>query len=111
MPFLSKAAYRISVSRNVLERVCGGCRCGMNPSSLYEMRHSIVQAVSDYVDIEAEELVEVRRSNLSPFLTYCANRPINLPFLRASEPPSLCTALAWSWKGRHMHTQCVPRGA
>ena len=31
----------------------------MNPSSLYEMRHSIVQAVSDYVDIEAEELVEV----------------------------------------------------
>ena len=35
------------------------CRCGMNPSSLYEMRHSIVQAVSDYVDIEAEELVEV----------------------------------------------------
>ena len=34
-------------------------RCGMNPSSLYEMRHSIVQAVSDYVDIEAEELVEV----------------------------------------------------
>ena len=32
----------------------------MNPSSLYEMRHSIVQAVSDYVDIEAEELVEVR---------------------------------------------------
>ena len=34
----------------------------MNPSSLYEMRHSIVQAVSDYVDIEAEELVEVRPS-------------------------------------------------
>ena len=34
----------------------------MNPSSLYEMRHSIVQAVSDYVDIEAEELVEVRSS-------------------------------------------------
>ena len=31
----------------------------MNQSSMYEMRHSIVKAVSDYVDIEAEELVEV----------------------------------------------------
>ena len=37
----------------------------MNPSSLYEMRHSIVQAVSDYVDIEAEELVEVRPCTIS----------------------------------------------
>ena len=36
------------------------CRCGMNPSSLFDMKHSIVRAVSDYVDIEAEELVEVR---------------------------------------------------
>ena len=43
----------------VLKLRCAVCRCGMNPSSLYEMRHSIVQAVSDYVDIEAEELVEV----------------------------------------------------
>ncbi len=32
----------------------------MNPSSLFDMKHSIVRAVSDYVDIEAEELVEVR---------------------------------------------------
>ena len=43
----------------MLERQCAVCRGGMNPRSLYEMRHSIVQAVSDYVDIEAEELVEV----------------------------------------------------
>ena len=34
-------------------------RCGMNPSSLFDMKHSIVRAVADYVDIEAEELVEV----------------------------------------------------
>jgi hypothetical protein len=32
----------------------------MNPSSLFEMKHSIVKAVSEYVDVEAEELVEVR---------------------------------------------------
>ena len=37
-------------------------RCGMNQSSLYEMRHSIVRAVSAYVDVEAEELVEVNVS-------------------------------------------------
>ncbi len=34
-------------------------RCGMNQSSLYEMKHQIVRAVSEYVDIEGEELVEV----------------------------------------------------
>ena len=34
----------------------------MNQSSLYEMRHSIVRAVSAYVDVEAEELVEVNVS-------------------------------------------------
>lgn len=31
----------------------------MNAASLYEMKHSIVRAVSEYVDIEAEELVHV----------------------------------------------------
>ena len=34
----------------------------MNPSSLFDMKHSIVRAVADYVDIEAEELVEVRHT-------------------------------------------------
>lgn len=31
----------------------------MNPASLHDMKHSIVRAVQDYVDIEAEELIEV----------------------------------------------------
>ena len=30
----------------------------MNPASLFDMKHSIVRAVADYVDVEAEELVE-----------------------------------------------------
>ena len=50
----------------------------MNPSSLYEMRHSIVQAVSDYVDIEAEELVEVRAAPAEQTLSmpaHCVSRP------------------------------------
>ena len=34
----------------------------MNQSSLYEMKQSIVNVVSDYVDLEAEELVEVNIS-------------------------------------------------
>ncbi|KAK9813193.1 hypothetical protein WJX72_010421 [[Myrmecia] bisecta] len=34
-------------------------RCGMNQTSLYEMKHQIVRAVSEYVDIEGEDLVEV----------------------------------------------------
>eukprot|EP00884_Botryococcus_braunii_P000786 jgi/Botrbrau1/10708/Bobra.357_1s0010.1 len=34
-------------------------RCGMNQTSLYEMKHSIVQVVQNYVDIEGEDLVEV----------------------------------------------------
>ncbi len=31
----------------------------MNQASLYDMKHSIVRAVSEFVDIEAEELVDV----------------------------------------------------
>ena len=31
----------------------------MNQSSLYEMKHSIVQVVSDYVELEGEDRVEV----------------------------------------------------
>ena len=31
----------------------------MNQSSLYEMKHSIVQVVSDYVELEGEDMVEV----------------------------------------------------
>jgi septum formation topological specificity factor MinE len=38
-------------------------RCGMNQTSMYEMRHSIVKAVSDFVEIEGEEMVEVNISN------------------------------------------------
>ena len=34
-------------------------RCGLNQASMHEMRHSIVRAVSDYVEIEAEDMVEV----------------------------------------------------
>ena len=34
----------------------------MNQSSLFEMKQSIVSVVSDYVDLEAEELVEVNIS-------------------------------------------------
>ncbi len=35
----------------------------MNQTSMYEMRHSIVKAVSDFVEIEGEEMVEVNISN------------------------------------------------
>lgn len=38
------------------------CRCGMNQSSLYEMKQSIVNVVSDYVELDAEERVEVNIS-------------------------------------------------
>lgn len=34
----------------------------MNQASMYEMRHSIVKAVSEFVEIEAEDLVEVNIS-------------------------------------------------
>ena len=34
-------------------------RCGITPASLSHMRESIVKAVSDYVDIETEEEIEV----------------------------------------------------
>lgn len=37
-------------------------RCGMNQSSLYEMRHSIVQVVSEFVEVEGEEMVDVNVS-------------------------------------------------
>ena len=37
-------------------------RCGMNQSSLYEMRHSIVQVVSEFVEVEGEETVDVNVS-------------------------------------------------
>lgn len=37
-------------------------RCGMSPDSISGMRESIVRAVSAYVDIEAEEAVEVNLS-------------------------------------------------
>jgi septum formation topological specificity factor MinE len=35
-------------------------RCGMSQESLLNMRQNIVRVVADYVDIEAEDLVEVR---------------------------------------------------
>ena len=37
-------------------------RCGMNQSSLYEMKHSIVQVVSEFVEVEGAEMVDVNVS-------------------------------------------------
>ncbi|GAB4813653.1 hypothetical protein N2152v2_000699 [Parachlorella kessleri] len=37
-------------------------RCGMSQESLQDMRQNIVRVVADYVDIEAEDLVEVNLS-------------------------------------------------
>ena len=37
-------------------------RCGMNQSSLFEMKHSIVQVVSEFVEVEGEEMVDVNVS-------------------------------------------------
>ncbi len=34
-------------------------RCGMSPASLSEMKKTIVRALSDFVDIEGEEGIEV----------------------------------------------------
>jgi septum formation topological specificity factor MinE len=51
--------------RAQLERLCVCLtsvwrrRCGMNASSLTEMKSSILKAVSDFVDVEAEDLVDV----------------------------------------------------
>jgi cell division topological specificity factor MinE len=52
-------------------------RCGMNQSSLFEMKHSIVQVVSEFVEIEAEELVDVNISSDSAVGTiYTVNVPV-----------------------------------
>ena len=49
----------------------------MNQSSMYEMRHSIVKAVSDYVEIEAEDMVEVNVTSEPDMGTvYCVAVPI-----------------------------------
>ncbi|KAK9801864.1 hypothetical protein WJX73_003492 [Symbiochloris irregularis] len=48
--------------KNRLRMILVADRCGMNQTSLYEMKQSIVNVVSDYVDLEAEELVEVNIS-------------------------------------------------
>lgn len=48
--------------KNRLRMILVADRCGMNPASLHDMKHSIVRAVQDFVDIEAEELVEVNIS-------------------------------------------------
>ncbi len=37
-------------------------RCGMNQSSLFEMKHSIVQVVSEFVEVEGDEMVDVNVS-------------------------------------------------
>lgn len=37
-------------------------RCGMNQSSLFEMKHSIVQVVSEFVEVEGDEMVDVNIS-------------------------------------------------
>lgn len=34
-------------------------RCGMSPASMEEMKKTIVKALQDYVDIDAEDAIEV----------------------------------------------------
>lgn len=57
------------------------CRCGLNQASMHEMRHSIVRAVSDYVEIEAEEMVDVNISSDPEMGTvYSVAVPVRSPF-------------------------------
>ncbi|KAK2079307.1 hypothetical protein QBZ16_002998 [Prototheca wickerhamii] len=48
--------------KNRLRMILVADRCGITPASLSHMRESIVKAVSDYVDIETEEEIEVNLS-------------------------------------------------
>ena len=46
--------------KNRLRMILVADRCGMTQSSLYEMKHSIVQVLSDFVEVEGgEDLVDV----------------------------------------------------
>lgn len=55
----------------------------MNPASLHEMKHSIVRAVQDFVDIEAEELVEVNASSVGIIRPwkFCGHRYLSVDVL------------------------------
>ncbi|WPT12114.1 Cell division topological specificity factor-like protein [Picochlorum sp. SENEW3] len=48
--------------KNRLRMILVADRCGMSSDSLVGMRESIVKAMTDYVEIEAEEAVEVNMS-------------------------------------------------
>eukprot|EP00199_Chlamydomonas_sp_CCMP681_P005674 CAMPEP_0119101730 /NCGR_PEP_ID=MMETSP1180-20130426/703_1 /TAXON_ID=3052 ORGANISM="Chlamydomonas cf sp, Strain CCMP681" /NCGR_SAMPLE_ID=MMETSP1180 /ASSEMBLY_ACC=CAM_ASM_000741 /LENGTH=240 /DNA_ID=CAMNT_0007085897 /DNA_START=37 /DNA_END=759 /DNA_ORIENTATION=- len=52
-------------------------RCGMSPASLSEMKKTIVKALSDYVDIEGEDGIEVTISQEEGLGTvYSVNIPV-----------------------------------
>lgn len=52
-------------------------RCGMDPSSLGELKKTIAKALQDFVDIESEESIEVNISD-DPGLgtVYCVAIPV-----------------------------------
>eukprot|EP00798_Chlamydomonas_sp_ICE-L_P030599 gene30599-35610_t len=52
-------------------------RCGMSPSSLADMKKTIIRALEDYVDIDSEDLIEVSISNDPEVGTvYSVNIPV-----------------------------------
>lgn len=61
-------------------------RCGMNQASMYEMRHSIVKAVSDFVEIEAEDMIEVNVTSEPEMGTvYSVAVPVRCPAFTPSD--------------------------
>lgn len=57
---MSKPRSAREEGKNRLRMILVADRCGMTQSSLYEMKHSIVQVLSDFVEVEGgEDLVDV----------------------------------------------------
>lgn len=71
----------------------------MNQASMYEMRHSIVRAVSDYVEIEGEEMVEV---NISSDMEIGTVYSVAVPVRCSPTSP-------WACNGRPSSCFCVVR--
>jgi hypothetical protein len=92
-------------------------RCGMNQTSMYEMRHSIVKAVSDFVEIEGEEMVEVNISNEPDLGTVysvavpvrCGGPPMSITPGLSSEsyPYSQEALIAWSFQVQIIIETCA----
>ena len=97
----------------------------MNPSSLYEMRHSIVQAVSDYVDIEAEELVEVGSCSFAEITRAQQLWPMQCSWVQTVSPQChlrtqlccceclvhrTCFCVCSTWGEAFRHVKCTQRG-